>query len=130
VKGHCFAAAQLLLPGSGLPLLVKYDSRIKDASEGPVQAVLGVRGARSVLGSRENCANFRVSQAFQGDTDAIPPLPPSRAGLDLATTLERIQQSFLISDPNLPDCPIVYASDNFCDFTGCGSTLQTETNPP
>jgi len=44
---------------------------------------------------------------------------PSRAGLDLATTLERIQQSFVVSDPNLPDCPIVFASDGFIEYTGC-----------
>ena len=43
---------------------------------------------------------------------------PSRAGLDLATTLERIQQSFVVSDPNLPDCPIVFASDGFIEYTG------------
>ena len=30
------------LPGAGLPLLIKYDSRLRDASEGPVQAVIGV----------------------------------------------------------------------------------------
>ena len=37
---------------------------------------------------------------------------------DPATTLERIQQSFVIADPSLPDCPIVFASDGFLDFTG------------
>jgi hypothetical protein len=29
-----------------------------------------------------------------------------RVALDLATTVERIQQNFCISDPSLPDCPI------------------------
>ena len=43
---------------------------------------------------------------------------PVRVGLDMATTLERIQQSFVIADPSLPDCPIVFASDGFSDFTG------------
>nr|AML78693.1 putative LOV domain-containing protein [Calliergon cordifolium] len=33
-------------------------------------------------------------------------------------SLTRIQQSFVLSDPNLPDMPIVYASDLFCDLTG------------
>jgi PAS domain S-box-containing protein len=42
----------------------------------------------------------------------------ARGGLDMATTLERIQQSFVIADPSLPDCPIVFASDGFLDFTG------------
>jgi hypothetical protein len=46
-----------------------------------------------------------------------PPVPRSRAGLDLATTLERIQQNFVISDPSLPDCPIVFASESFLELT-------------
>nr|AML79180.1 putative LOV domain-containing protein [Aulacomnium heterostichum] len=36
----------------------------------------------------------------------------------LMVSLTRIQQSFVLSDPNLPDMPIVYASDVFCDLTG------------
>lgn len=40
-----------------------------------------------------------------------------RVALDLATTVERIQQNFCISDPSLPDCPIVYASDAFLELT-------------
>lgn len=30
-----------------------------------------------------------------------------RQGIDLATTLERIEKNFVISDPRLPDNPIV-----------------------
>ena len=41
-----------------------------------------------------------------------------RVALDLATTVERVQQNFVISDPSLPDCPIVFASDGFCEMTG------------
>lgn len=41
-----------------------------------------------------------------------------RVALDLATTVERIQQNFCISDPSLPDCPIVFASDQFLELTG------------
>lgn len=40
-----------------------------------------------------------------------------RVALDLATTVERIQQNFVISDPSLPDCPIVFASDAFLELT-------------
>ena len=47
---------------------------------------------------------------------------PSRAlprvALDLATTVERIQSNFVIADPTLPDCPIVFASDPFLRLTG------------
>jgi len=40
-----------------------------------------------------------------------------RVAMDLATTVERIQQNFVISDPTLPDCPIVFASDAFLELT-------------
>ncbi|KAM7256107.1 hypothetical protein ACFE04_011848 [Oxalis oulophora] len=40
-----------------------------------------------------------------------------RQGIDLATTLERIEKNFVISDPRLPDCPIIFASDSFLELT-------------
>nr|AHZ63914.1 phototropin [Cylindrocystis sp. VAZE] len=40
-----------------------------------------------------------------------------RKGLDLATTLERIQKNFVITDPRLPDNPIIFASDDFLQLT-------------
>nr|AML79627.1 putative LOV domain-containing protein [Timmia austriaca] len=36
----------------------------------------------------------------------------------LMLSLTRIQQSFVLADPNLLDMPIVYASDLFCELTG------------
>lgn len=36
----------------------------------------------------------------------------------LMVSLTRIQQSFVLANPNLPDMPIVYASDVFCEMTG------------
>nr|AML76348.1 putative LOV domain-containing protein [Phaeomegaceros coriaceus] len=41
----------------------------------------------------------------------------ARRGIDLATTLERIGQSFVITDPRLPDNPIIFASDQFLELT-------------
>ena len=41
-----------------------------------------------------------------------------RKALDLATTLERLNYSFVVSDPSLPDCPIVFCSDSFLKLTG------------
>jgi len=90
--------------GTGLPLLVKYDSRLAQKADGDVGKV--------------------VSTLVEAETSQLqnslgpPPMPAYRGGLDMGTTLERIQQSFCISDPNLPDCPIVYASDTFIEFTG------------
>nr|AML76712.1 putative LOV domain-containing protein [Portulaca oleracea] len=40
-----------------------------------------------------------------------------RQAIDLATTLERIQKNFVISDPRLPDNPIIFASDSFLELT-------------
>ena len=46
-------------------------------------------------------------------------LPPS-----LLNPLMKLQQSFVLVDPQLPDCPIVYASEEFIRLTGrprCGN---------
>nr|AML79586.1 putative LOV domain-containing protein [Phaeoceros carolinianus] len=40
-----------------------------------------------------------------------------RRGMDLATTLERIEKNFVITDPRLPDNPIIFASDDFLELT-------------
>lgn len=40
-----------------------------------------------------------------------------RQGIDLATTLERIEKNFVISDPRLPDCPIVSIVNSvYCNY--------------
>ncbi|XP_062081470.1 phototropin-2 [Humulus lupulus] len=41
----------------------------------------------------------------------------ARQGFDLATTLERIEKNFVITDPRLPDNPIIFASDSFLELT-------------
>ncbi|WOK96925.1 hypothetical protein Cni_G05633 [Canna indica] len=40
-----------------------------------------------------------------------------RRGIDLATTLERIEKNFVVTDPRLPDNPIIFASDSFLELT-------------
>ncbi|KAF0889857.1 hypothetical protein E2562_033246 [Oryza meyeriana var. granulata] len=40
-----------------------------------------------------------------------------RRGIDLATTLERIEKNFVITDPRLPDNPIIFASNSFLQLT-------------
>lgn len=40
-----------------------------------------------------------------------------RKGLDLATTLERIEKNFVITDPRLPDNPIVRFFKSFIYIT-------------
>jgi hypothetical protein len=46
-----------------------------------------------------------------------------RQGIDLATTLERIEKNFVITDPRLPDNPIVCLS-SFCFNVFC--SVQNE----
>jgi len=111
--------------GSGIPLLIKYDSRLRSRADGTVTEVIQASD-RTLCPTPKvhECLTQQVclSQGLRKENVSVPPLPPSRAGLDLATTLERIQQSFVISDPMLPDCPIVFASDNFIEFTGYAHT--------
>nr|AML79465.1 putative LOV domain-containing protein [Peltoboykinia watanabei] len=40
-----------------------------------------------------------------------------RQGIDLATTLERIEKNFVITDPRIHDNPIIFASDSFLELT-------------
>lgn len=58
-------------------------------------------------------AGDAASKKVSGAAKTFP-----RVALDLATTVERVQQNFVISDPSIPDCPIVFASDGFCEMTG------------
>ena len=92
---------------SGVPLLVRYtDQRMKGE--------LGVGGIVSdVKGAVESAAAPQGAKAVGSAPKAFP-----RVAIDLASTVERVQQAFVVSDPNLPDCPIVFASDAFLDMTG------------
>ena len=88
--------------GEGVPLLVKYDGRLKEnVAKNIVSEVV------ETVESVEN----------KGGRATAPKAFP-RVALDLATTVERIQQNFCISDPTLPDCPIVFTSDAFLELTG------------
>uniref|UniRef100_A0A0D9W3C5 non-specific serine/threonine protein kinase n=1 Tax=Leersia perrieri TaxID=77586 RepID=A0A0D9W3C5_9ORYZ len=89
-------------------------------------------GKRSSVGSRE-----AASAAVTEEPPAPPPPPPAaaaeverrdsweraerekdiRQGIDLATTLERIEKNFVITDPRIPDNPIIFASDSFLELT-------------
>ncbi|CAJ1956044.1 unnamed protein product [Sphenostylis stenocarpa] len=51
------------------------------------------------------------------ELDDIEKTREKRKGLDLATTLERIEKNFVISDPRLPDNPVIFASDSFLELT-------------
>ncbi len=90
----------------GVPVPSRYDARTAAVSLGRMSEVEGaVRAAEGL--SETDDEGGGASSTNKG-----------RAGLDLASTLERIEQSFVITDPSLPDHPIVFASEGFMDFTG------------
>mmetsp|Transcript_31401 Transcript_31401/g.80144 ORF Transcript_31401/g.80144 Transcript_31401/m.80144 type:complete len:717 (-) Transcript_31401:642-2792(-) len=91
----------------GVPLLVKYDARLRENVAKKI-----VDEVNSTVESAEPTASLKP----QGPKGSAPKAFP-RVALDLATTVERIQQNFVICDPTLPDCPIVFASDAFLDLT-------------
>lgn len=98
---------QAVTDNAGVPLLVKYDARLR---EGMARNI--VEEVNSTVESQEP----HMLRQGQGAKGSQPKSFP-RVALDLATTVERIQQNFVISDPSLPDCPIVFASDAFLDLT-------------
>nr|AML77984.1 putative LOV domain-containing protein [Dicranum scoparium] len=53
-------------------------------------------------------------ESFEVDVERTKEI---RRGFDLATTLERIAKNFVITDPRLPDNPIIFASDEFLELT-------------
>ena len=108
-EGAAFADA------AGVPLLVKYDQRLRDG----VAAVAVEDVTQAVEAAEEDGSTAKPAErgpaAVGRGTKSFP-----RVALDLATTVERVQQNFCISDPGLPGCPIVFASDGFLELTGYG----------
>nr|AML79491.1 putative LOV domain-containing protein [Pediastrum duplex] len=92
-------------------LLVKYDARLRDNV-----AVNIVTDVTNAVQNTETGTNAPLSVIPTGIGKHGPKAFP-RVAIDLATTVERIQQNFCICDPTLPDCPIVFASDAFLDLT-------------
>mmetsp|Transcript_18646 Transcript_18646/g.56351 ORF Transcript_18646/g.56351 Transcript_18646/m.56351 type:complete len:723 (+) Transcript_18646:282-2450(+) len=89
---------------SGVPLLVKYDTRLRESGKNAVNEInQTVQEAEPVKSGAPK--KIKAPKAFP------------RVAMDLATTVERIQQNFVIADPHLPDCPIVFASDGFLELT-------------
>ncbi|XP_062184556.1 phototropin-2-like isoform X2 [Phragmites australis] len=118
--------------GGGLksPLwdLKKEDARLSRKMSGRA-SLFGLKvGKRSSIGNQETMP----AVAVEAPAPAPAPEPDPerrdsweraqrerdiRQGIDLATTLERIEKNFVISDPRLPDNPIIFASDSFLELT-------------
>jgi PAS domain S-box-containing protein len=95
---------------AGVPVLINYDDRLKENVAKPI-----VDDVLHAVQRDEGKSPKRLSR-----TGGAPGSPRSfpRVALDLATTVERIQSNFVIADPTLPDCPIVFASDAFLQLSG------------
>ncbi|KAF8064530.1 hypothetical protein HT031_003330 [Scenedesmus sp. PABB004] len=94
-------------------LLVKYDARLRDNVA--VNVVQEITDTVQVAETGTHMAPGLVptgAAVAKAGPKAFP-----RVAMDLATTVERIQQNFVICDPSLPDCPIVFASDAFLELT-------------
>ncbi|KAL4857414.1 Phototropin-1B [Chlorella vulgaris] len=91
---------------AGVPMLVHYDDRLKETVAKPI-----VDDVLTAVQEADGKSPERLSRS--GAARSLP-----RVALDLATTVERIQSNFVIADPTLPDCPIVFASDPFLKLTG------------
>ena len=68
--------------------------------------------------SQSNTESFNIENCSDDDNESDDDERPDsvddkvrqkemRKGIDLATTLERIEKNFVITDPRLPDNPIV-----------------------
>uniref|UniRef100_A0A0E0DC86 non-specific serine/threonine protein kinase n=1 Tax=Oryza meridionalis TaxID=40149 RepID=A0A0E0DC86_9ORYZ len=103
-------------------------SRLASGRKSGRSSLMGFKiGKRSSVGSRETPA------VVEEPAPAPPPAPEVvertdsweraerekdiRQGIDLATTLERIEKNFVITDPRIPDNPIIFASDSFLELT-------------
>uniref|UniRef100_A0ACD5UAB8 Uncharacterized protein n=2 Tax=Avena sativa TaxID=4498 RepID=A0ACD5UAB8_AVESA len=78
-------------------------------------------GKRSSVGSREppvvEAPEVKMTVERTNSWERAEREKDIRQGIDLATTLERIEKNFVITDPRLPDNPIIFASDSFLELT-------------
>nr|AML77440.1 putative LOV domain-containing protein [Staurastrum sebaldii] len=69
------------------------------------------------LSKKEKKEESKPAEAAPAEEEEADVDRKNRKGMDLATTLERIQKNFVITDPRLPDNPIIFASDDFLELT-------------
>jgi hypothetical protein len=76
-------------------------------SQSPVNESLDTEFAMDDDGSNDDDFNDSDSERRPDSVDDKVRKKEMRRGIDLATTLERIEKNFVITDPRLPDNPIV-----------------------
>ncbi|CAN6471081.1 unnamed protein product [Victoria cruziana] len=87
----------------------KSQARAEEQVPDPAEAAVAPRSDRSSEESDE--------EIDESSLDDKARRKEMRRGMDLATTLERIEKNFVITDPRLPDNPIIFASDSFLELT-------------
>nr|AML77216.1 putative LOV domain-containing protein [Syntrichia princeps] len=85
-------------------------------------SMLGLGKSQAVQQQEETISEFDLDASLLGferrqSQDDFDRTLGIRRGIDLATTLERIDKNFVITDPRLPDNPIIFASDEFLELT-------------
>ncbi|XP_047071084.1 phototropin-2-like [Lolium rigidum] len=105
--------------------LKKEESRLSKMMSGRKSgrsSLMGFKvGKRSSVGNREpavvEAPEVKMTVERTNSWERAEREKDIRQGLDLATTLERIEKNFVITDPRLPDNPIIFASDSFLELT-------------
>nr|AML77641.1 putative LOV domain-containing protein [Encalypta streptocarpa] len=91
-----------------------------EESDDEIYLVDNVLKEKAALAMRLVTCELTQSSRIKGDLAQSRPERVATGVVcsSLIISLSRIQQSFVLADPNLPDMPIVYASDVFCELTG------------
>ncbi|XP_042493834.1 phototropin-2-like isoform X2 [Macadamia integrifolia] len=99
------------------------DARNKSRKSGRI-SLMGFKGRSLSLGERHDPLPIIEPEVLMtkdvqrtDSWDRVERERDIRQGIDLATTLERIEKNFVITDPRLPDNPIIFASDSFLELT-------------
>jgi PAS domain S-box-containing protein len=103
----------------GVPVLVRYDYRLQDKLVTPAvdDVLLGLQEDDEAATTAGAAGAAAGGEAHRLSCSALL-RQHHRGQLDLGTTMERMQHNFVVSDPTLPDCPIVFASDGVLELTG------------
>lgn len=113
-------------PGSRTPQIdAKSDSFLRDADKNSRKSarisLIGRKASSSAKLERQ--PSLEPEELMTKDIERVDSWERAererdiRQGIDLATTLERIEKNFVITDPRLPDNPIIFASDSFLELT-------------
>ncbi|KAI3429692.1 hypothetical protein D9Q98_005777 [Chlorella vulgaris] len=91
-------------------------TRLVEAGGGAPLAALEANGEEIAASIAARLASHQqeLTEADRTRKCAVSSAVPS----SLVAALSRVQDNFVLSDPSLPDCPIVYASPAFLQLTG------------